>query len=186
VRHLVELHGGTVSAESRGIGCGATFRVVLPVVPARSGNMPPVADIEETAADEKREPRRLDRLRVLVVDDEPHARELFSAIVETAGAETRQATSADEVRDVLAAWWPDVLLSDVEMPDEDGYTLMEHVNALAVDPPPIAAIAVTAHSRPDDRRRAIEAGFKWHLPKPVEPSELIAVIAALTDRPQTA
>ena len=95
--------------------------------------------------------------------------------------ESRVWISAREALEILAVWWPDVLLSDVEMPHEDGYLLMAHVTALTGDGrPPIAAVAVTAHSRPEDRRRAIESGFKWHLPKPIEPSELVAVIATLT------
>jgi CheY-like chemotaxis protein len=127
--------------------------------------------------------RRLDDLRVLVVDDEPQARELFSAIVENAGAEVRVAGSARDAIAILPLWNPDVLLSDIEMPHEDGYALMEQVAALerGDDRRPIA-IAVTAHSRPEDRMRALEAGFSWHLPKPVEPSELVAVIASLTGR----
>jgi signal transduction histidine kinase/CheY-like chemotaxis protein len=186
VRHLVELHGGTVSVESRGVGFGATFRVALPLLVAGTGRDRPEPDSDGTAALPLPAPKRLEQLRVLVVDDEPHAVELFAAIVETAGAEARQATSAHEALEVLAAWWPDVLLSDIEMPHHDGYRLMEQVNALAAaGRRSIAAIAVTAHSRPDDRRRAIDAGFNWHLPKPVEPSELVAVIASLMDRSPT-
>ena len=133
---------------------------------------------------------RLDDLRVLVVDNEPQARELFSAIVENAGAEVRVAGSARDALAIFPSWAPDVVLSDIEMPNEDGYVLMEQVAALeqsGVRRP--VAIAVTAHSRPEDRLRALEAGFSWHLPKPVEPLELIAVISSLTGRtyrtPQT-
>ena len=127
--------------------------------------------------------RRLDELRVLVVDDEPQARELFCAVVEHAGAEVRAAGSARDALAILPSWAPDVLLSDIEMPQEDGYAFMEQVAALegSDDRRPIA-IAVTAHSRPEARLRALEAGFSWHLPKPVEPSELVAVIASLTGR----
>jgi CheY-like chemotaxis protein len=121
--------------------------------------------------------------RVLVVDDEPQARELFSMIAEQAGAEVRVASSVADAMAVVQSWAPHVLLSDIEMPHEDGYALMEQVAALerGNDRQPIA-IAVTAHSRPEDRLRALEAGFSWHLPKPVEPAELVAVIASLTGR----
>ena len=183
VRHLVELHGGSVRVESPGAEAGTTFRVLIPqTIAVREGVPTPVrAPIADAPA--VRRSRRLDDLRVLVVDDEPQARELFSAIVENAGAEVRVAGSARDARAILPSWAPDVLLSDIEMPHEDGYVLMEQVTAL--ERPghhrPIA-IAVTAHSRPEDRLRALQAGFSWHLPKPVEPSELVAVIASLTDR----
>jgi signal transduction histidine kinase/ActR/RegA family two-component response regulator len=186
VRHLVELHGGLVSAESRGVGCGATFRVALPLANARAVKPLRKSAGEAAAADGPSAAKRLDGLRVLVVDDEPHARELFTAIVESAGAETRPAASAHAALEILAAWWPDVLLSDIEMPHEDGYMLMKQLAALAdAGRPHISAIAVTAHSRSEDRRRAIEAGFERHLSKPVEPSELIDAIASLTERSPT-
>jgi CheY-like chemotaxis protein len=117
------------------------------------------------------------------VDDEPQARELFCAIIENAGGEVRPAASARDATAILRSWWPEVLLSDIEMPHEDGYVLMEQVNAMERrERRRIVAIAVTAHSRPEDRLRALEAGFQWHLPRPVEPSELVAVVALLTGR----
>jgi CheY-like chemotaxis protein len=170
--------------ESAGEGRGTTFRVVIPLTMARVAagaeqqGPPPVREAP-TRSDAR---RRLDGLRVLVVDDEPEARELFSAIVEHAGAEVRVAGSARDAIAILRAWVPEVLLSDIEMPHEDGYVLMEQVSALEGDRPRPIAVAVTAHSRPDDRLRAVEAGFSWHLPKPVEPAELVAVIASLTGR----
>jgi CheY-like chemotaxis protein len=184
VRHLVELHGGSVTVESEGAGAGTTFRVLIPLTIAREARAEPAMD-RGSAIHAPTAPalRRLDDLRVLVVDDEPQARELFSTIVENAGAEVRVAGSARDAIAILPSWSPDVLLSDIEMPQEDGYALMEQVAALegGDDRRPIA-IAVTAHSRPEDRLRALEAGFSWHLPKPVEPSELVAVIASLTGR----
>jgi signal transduction histidine kinase/AmiR/NasT family two-component response regulator len=183
VRHLVELHGGSVAAESKGIDKGATFRVTLPATAGEkvAPERPPAAVV----TDGFEMTGRLDGLRVLVVDDDPEARELLAAILETAGAEARLAGAARDALDVLHGWWPDVLLSDVEMPAEDGYSLMEQVSALnRTDHPPMATVAVTAHSRPEDRQRAIASGFHWHLPKPVEPSELVTVIASLRGRAQ--
>jgi len=117
------------------------------------------------------------------VDDEPHARELFGVIAESAGAEVRLASSAPDALELVRTWHPDVLLTDIEMPKKDGYALMTQVRALdAGNVDPVAAIAVTAHSRPEDRLRALEAGFQWHMPKPVDPSELLAAIASLTGR----
>jgi CheY-like chemotaxis protein len=120
---------------------------------------------------------------VLVVDDDPQARELLAAIFEATGAEARLAGTIRDALDVLHAWWPDVLVSAVEMAGDNGSSLIEHVQALAdPDRSPMTAIAVTAHSRPQDRQRAILAGFDWHLLKPVEPSELIAVVTSLRER----
>jgi CheY-like chemotaxis protein len=182
VRHLVELHGGTVTAESRGADLGATFRVLLPLASGRQGRTGPDPDVETARREGGTGTKNLEGLRVLIVDDDAHARELFAAIAQHAGAETRLAASVQEALHVLDAWWPDVLLSDVEMPHEDGYLLMEHVRALDNGArKSIAAIAVTAHSRPEDRRRALESGFHAHLPKPLEPSELVAMMVALTE-----
>jgi signal transduction histidine kinase/ActR/RegA family two-component response regulator len=183
VRHLVELHGGEVQAESSGPGQGATFRVMLPLTIAPKDLSDTAAHAETPDMAPALPPRRLDNVRALIVDDEPHARELFCAIIENAGGEVRAAASARDALGVLRDWWPEVLLSDVEMPHEDGYVLMEQVNAMERrERRRIVAIAVTAHSRPEDRLRALQAGFKWHLPKPVEPTELVAVVASLTDR----
>ena len=184
VRHLVELHGGSVMVDSAGEGRGTTFRVLIPLTMAAAS----VSEEPQTASGEHHpQPRtdgvrRLDGLRVLVVDDEPQARELFSAIVEHAGAEVRVAGSARDAMAILRSWTPEVLLSDIEMPHEDGYVLMQQVSALDGERPRPIAVAVTAHSRAEDRLRAVEAGFSWHLPKPVEPAELVAVIASLTGR----
>ena len=179
VRHLVELHGGSVRTESGGLGTGATFRVLLPLTIARYDAADP-GRIHPTATDRIAfpAPRRLDAIRVLVVDDEPQARDLFSVILENAGADVRSAPSAEVALALIQAWPPAVLVSDIEMPNEDGYVLMRKVRGLGVTPS-IVAIAVTAHARPEDRVRALEAGFQWHLAKPIEPSELISVIASL-------
>jgi CheY-like chemotaxis protein len=182
VRQLVELHGGSVLVESPGTDRGTTFRVILPsMIPRQdTGTLtdPAVADGASSLP-----MRRLHGARILIVEDEPQTRELFGAIMENAGGEVRVAASARDATAILSTWWPEVLLSDIEMPHKDGYVLMEQVNAMERrERRPIVAVAVTAHSRPEDRLRALEAGFQWHLRKPVEPAELVAVVASLTAR----
>ncbi len=181
VRHLVELHGGTITAESDGVGRGATFRIVLPTRQSDAAADARLSVSSNASAGQKSQ--RLRGVRVLVVDDEPHARELFAAIVENAGAEVRVAGSARDALEVVRTWSPHVMLSDIEMPHEDGYHLMEQIDALeGAHGEHMVAIAVTAHSRHEDRIRGLEVGFKWHLTKPVEPAELVAVVAALATR----
>jgi signal transduction histidine kinase/ActR/RegA family two-component response regulator len=176
VRHLVELHGGSVRAESGGDGRGATFRVVLPSRAARRGSRPdqPVASTRSTRS----APARLNGVRVLVVDDEADARELFTSIVQRAGARASSAGSAADALAAMAIAPPQVLLSDIEMPGEDGYQLLQRARAQNAGNPFIA-IAITAYARPVDKQRAIDAGFDWHLAKPVEPDDLLAVIGSL-------
>jgi signal transduction histidine kinase/ActR/RegA family two-component response regulator len=176
VRHLVELHGGSVRAESSGEGRGATFRVTLP---ARAPRRDSRSDQPVASAIIRRQGRtRLDDVRVLVVDDEADARDLFAAILRAAGAAVTTAASAGEARELMTAQPPQVLLSDIEMPGEDGYELVKQARA-GKRPRPMIAIAVTAYARDVDRRRALDAGFDWHLSKPVEPDDLVAVIASL-------
>jgi CheY-like chemotaxis protein len=182
VRHLVELHGGTVYAESAGPGQGATFRVVLPRTLTREAALasaPADASIRENTHPAE---AALTGVRVLVVDDDTSSRELFEAIVQNAGGEMRSVGSVAEAMALLRAWWPDVLLSDIEMPDQDGYMLLEEVRRLSASHASLPAVAVTAHSRPEDRARALEAGFHWHLSKPVEPSQVVGILASLTGR----
>jgi CheY-like chemotaxis protein len=112
------------------------------------------------------------------VDDDLEARELFASILESAGAEVRAAASADEAMFLVHSWAPMVLLSDIAMPHEDGYSLMRRVTTSVRGRPPVS-IAVTAHARAEDRQRALDAGFQWHIRKPVDPVELVAVIATL-------
>jgi len=174
VRHLVESHGGSVKAESAGPGLGATFRVHLPLTAVRQP-----ADAEERRALSLLVPDagRLDGLRVLVVDDEAEARELFASILESAGARVITAASAAEALTLLGANPQDVLLSDIEMPNQDGYDLVrEALDLTARRGESLAAVAVTAYARKEDKARAIAAGYLWHLAKPVEPAELISVV----------
>jgi signal transduction histidine kinase/ActR/RegA family two-component response regulator len=181
VRHLVELHGGSVRAESTGEGDGSTFRVLLPFQAARQ-----LTETDERlrAAAKLATDARLDGLRVLVVDDEPEARELFTSILEAAGATVVTAASAQDAMTILNDDFQDVLLSDIEMPNQDGYQLVTEALALARrHGTRLNAVAVTAYARTEDKVRALEAGYHWHLAKPVEPSELVSVIASLVHQP---
>jgi signal transduction histidine kinase/ActR/RegA family two-component response regulator len=187
VRHLVELHGGTVEAFSPGEGRGATFTVRLPVAIARAepnegrtgrGRVHPTAAVPVATAGPS-----LRDVRILVVDDDRDGLDLVATILINGGAEVRTATSAAEGLAVLRAWRPDALISDIEMPGEDGYTLIRRVRAL--DPPSLArtpAIALTAYGRVEDRLRTLSAGYSMHIPKPVDPAELVVVVASLTGR----
>jgi len=180
VRHLTELHGGTVRAENNAPSPGATFHVVLP---ARSQAPADQKDVWRRAYDEKRPTAiRLDGIQILVADDDLNARELLVAVLESAGAEVRAAASAEDALMLLETWSPDVLLSDIEMPGEDGYALMRKVRALGGSRGGVAAVALTAHARQEDRERAFEAGFEWHLAKPIDPGELVSVIFTLTPK----
>ncbi len=187
VRDLVEMHGGTITAESPGEGHGATFIIRLPVVTA--GAWP--GDVERRRAVSEVEagpyaPPSLSGLRVLAVDDEPNTRELLSAVLRQYGAEARVAASAGEALEVFGSWRPDVLVADIEMPGEDGYSLIGRVRALAEGAGGrTPAVALTAYARAEDRMRALLAGYQVHVPKPVAPGELAAVVAGLAGRKAT-
>ncbi|MGZ3428257.1 MAG: ATP-binding response regulator, partial [Polyangia bacterium] len=180
VRHLVELHGGTVSVASEGAGRGSTFTVRLPlreaVVPAGDAAAEPRSDgVRSDGA--LGEATQIDGLTVLVVDDEPDARELLTAILEHHGATVTATGSADEALAAVAERAPDVVVSDIGMPGADGYELMRRLRALP-DPARRAtpAVALTGFARPEDGARALEAGFAAHLAKPVEPLALVVMI----------
>jgi len=176
-RHLTELHGGTIRAENNEPGPGAAFHVVLP---ARAEVKPEPEEPPRLAGmDAPRPGARLDHMAILVADDDLNARELLVAVLESAGAEVRAASSAEDALMILESWSPGVLLSDIEMPGDDGYALMRRVRSLSGPLGRVVAIALTAHARPEDRVRAIEAGFQWHMAKPIEPAELVSVIATL-------
>jgi signal transduction histidine kinase/CheY-like chemotaxis protein len=176
VKHLVELHRGTVTASSAGVGQGATFTVIFPLS-RRSEAYPAVAE----AADPMNEaPVRLDGIRVLVVDDETDARELIAVLLQQQGATVETSASAGEALLAIEQTRPDVLISDIGMPNEDGYGLLKRVRALdRRHERPIPALALTAHAGAHAVRMTELAGFQLHLGKPVEPSHLINAVARL-------
>ena len=184
VRYLVELHGGTVTAASPGLGQGATFTVRLPVSvvsaapSAPIGNrLAPQADIEQT-----KHVSLLD-VRVLVVDDDFEGRELAGLVLVNAGAVVRVAGSAAEAAALLEEWWPDVLVSDLEMPNEDGFSLLRRVRRTALRRGVrLPALALTAYGRSEDRIRVLAGGFNLHLAKPADPAELVLAVASLVER----
>ena len=176
MRHLVALHGGRVRAASAGPGKGSEFTITLPLLHA------------SPAAGEKRtglapEPVIRDGLRVLVVDDDDDTREALRLILKQSGLQVETASSANEAFERLRGLRPDVLLSDIAMPGEDGLALIARVRALpAEEGGAVAAAALTAYASPAERDAAIRAGFDWHVAKPVDPPELLQVIGALSRR----
>jgi len=177
VRHLVELHGGTVAAESGGEGKGAVFTVELPVSAATG---PPRLAPDSAAAQEG---VRLDGVRVMVVDDEADTRDLLSFSLRNYGAEVTALGSASEALAAIQRDKPDVLVSDIGLPGDDGYSLIRKVRALDEDRGGrVPAAALTAYAKDEDRTRAIAAGFQAHVPKPVELAELASVVASLAGR----
>jgi PAS domain S-box-containing protein len=184
VRHLVELHGGTVQAHSEGEGHGSTFTLRLPLIAARgaAGASPGATSMLVDPSLAAYLPD-LSGVRVLVVDDEQGTRELLRALLEDRGAVVSSASTAAEGLEQLQRAPPDLLVSDIGMPDVDGYSFIRQVRAL---PPAqggqVPAAAVTASTRPEDRTRVLSAGFQVYVPKPVDPIELVMALANLINR----
>jgi len=185
VRELVELHGGSVTAESEGSGSGATFRVQLPTnltarearpVPSDAGRVvPALVDGGLTTV--------LKNARILAVDDQEDARDLLRLILENAGAEVTTASSAAEVLDLLGRTTYDALIADLGMPQMDGLELIRRVRQTLPAPVnELPAAALTAYARSDDRISAVASGFQMHLAKPVNPTELVVAIGSLIGR----
>jgi CheY-like chemotaxis protein len=183
VKHLVEMHGGTVRAKSPGEGQGATFTVVLPITVLHPPlDATPREHPKASSFDVVTEPYEspiLTGVRVLVVDDDPDSRQLIEQVLSESEAEVRTAASADEGIEALVTWQPMVILSDIGMPETDGYQFIRRVRSMEVDRPPTPAAALTAFTRSEDRRRALLSGYQTHIGKPAEPGELIAVVASL-------
>ena len=181
VHHIVDLHGGSVRAESAGEGQGATFIVDLPLATAEFENVQ-AGPIRQRASEPGRPPglASLSGVRVLVVDDEADARDLLRAILHRAGADVAVTASTAEALSMLNHWTADVLVSDIGMPDGDGYTLIEQVRELGPHTlRTVPAVALTANARSEDRADALAAGFQIHMAKPVDPAELTRVIGQL-------
>ena len=175
VRHLVELHGGTVRALSAGRGQGATFTVEIPLLDAHAAAAMPDA----TTDDKRTIERRLDGVRVLIVDDEPDSREMMMVMLERAGATVVTTDSASEALAMIDAVAPHVLVSDIGLPTQDGYEFIRVLRDGRSRMSRVPAVAVTAYARPEDRTRALAAGFHVHVSKPIVAHDLIASIAHL-------
>jgi PAS domain S-box-containing protein len=185
VRHLVELHGGSVRVESPGEGLGSTFIVELPLMEAEAQVPRPNFQLDEMIAEAARHGRSpsLDGLRLLIVDDELDFRELVSVMLGRYGAVVKEAGSAGEALGYLETWKPDVLVADIGMPGEDGYGLIRKVRALSPERGgSTPALALTAYTRAEDRVRALSAGYQLHLAKPVTGPELATAVANLAGR----
>jgi PAS domain S-box-containing protein len=180
VRHIAELHGGSVSASSPGTGHGSTFTVSLPLRATSTSSPPPALAREATVAVPAPVVAALAGLRVLVVEDDPDARELVSATLTNAGAVVRSAASASEGFEAVLAFRPQILVSDIAMPGEDGYSLIGRVRSLDADQGGnLPSIALTAYTRAEDRTKALAAGFTTHIGKPVNPNDLVAAVTNL-------
>ena len=186
-KRLVELHGGRVTADSPGLNCGATFTVLLPRVAPRESEDDSTSDdpgtSEHVVLSESLMAHEINLtgLRVLVVDDEPDTLDLLRRVLGDSQAQVAAAPSVEAALAALGAFNPHVLISDVSMPGRDGYELIRAVR-LTTGPEDLPAAALTAYSRPEDAARAREAGFQMHLSKPVEPDELVKVVARLAGR----
>jgi PAS domain S-box-containing protein len=179
VKNLVELHGGTIQAESAGEGKGATFTVRLPL---RKISDNQYGETQRHSSGEIKIPTitsELAGLSILVVDDDDDTRELIETILTQSGANVRVASSASEAFRELESWWPNILISDISMPECDGY---QFIKILREREPGrrLPAVALTAHARVEDRLKALKAGFQMHVPKPIEPVELITIVASIS------
>jgi CheY-like chemotaxis protein len=184
VRQLVEMHGGTVHAESAGDGKGATFVIKLPrmiaAYPASGDTGELVKPREMIELPEAESKPKLSNLHILIVDDEPDSHELLRVVLEQSGATVEAASNAADAFKKLDRTRFDILISDIGMPHTDGYELIQKIRRLGSNENKrIPAVALTAYARVEDRVRALDAGFQTHIAKPVEPVEMIAVIVSL-------
>ena len=185
VHQLVDLHGGSVSVQSEGEGKGATFTIQLPFVGMVS-NQKDAETVNPVQSDQINTLEglpSLQGLKVLVVDDEADTRELIREVLKECGSEVILSRSVAEALEALEQHKPDILISDLGMPDEDGYSLISKIRALPSERGGhIPAAALTAYARAEDRMRVLRSGFQFHLPKPVDSAELVTVVASLAGR----
>ena len=185
VRHLVELHGGSIKADSAGTGEGSTFSITLPLAPQSTTRRKKATGSlreKEVANGHFTSLPALDAVKVLLVDDDPDTRQVVRAMLGGSNAVVQTAASVSEAMEILEWYSPHVLVSDLAMPNEDGYSLIAKVRALSVSSGyEIPAIALTSYMRVEDRTRALSAGFNMFVPKPVQPDELITAIANLVE-----
>ncbi|MEH1807133.1 ATP-binding response regulator [Nostoc sp.] len=177
-RHVVELHGGTIQAQSQGIGQGATFTVKLPISEESTGES--LSSSSSSSPLSPSSPNPLTNLRVLVVDDEADVRQWITVVLEECGAKVSTFSSTEQGLKALEELHPDVLISDIGMPGEDGYALMRKIREIEAERGGrIPAVALTGYARVEDYKEALAAGFQLHVAKPVRAAELIAVVASL-------
>ncbi len=185
VKHLVELHGGTVRAFSAGADEGASFTVSLPVAAVQPDLAGKATDSCDAGQGFRDDAARLEGVKILVIDDEPDARHLVEQVLIQCGATVATAGSADDGLAAVAERRPDIIVSDIGMPGKDGYEFIKQVRRLeAADGGGTPAIALTAFARPDDRTKALMAGYQVHLSKPIAPLELVATIVGLAAAPR--
>ena len=187
VRRIVEMHGGTIRAESGGEGMGATFVVEMPLLGVRLGGAAAEAGV---APDRERalpvtleNAPRLDGLKILAVDDQRDTLEVIEAILIQCGAEVRTCGDAAGAVEAVRTWHPDLLVADIGLPGEDGYSLIQRVRDLPPDEGgKTPAVALTAYARVEDRMRTLSAGYHMHVAKPVEPLDLVTILGTLAGR----
>jgi CheY-like chemotaxis protein/two-component sensor histidine kinase len=186
VRHLVELHGGTISADSKGRDQGSTFVVTLPLAQndySSPGTRNPEAKNLRMAADSSSDATGLKGLKILLVEDHDDTSEVLLNVVQRSGAEVKRSSTVDEALGVLAGWKPDVILADIGMAQSDGYQFIQRLRRLsAAQGGAIPAAAITSYASEDDRRRALTMGYQLQITKPVNPEELISAVARLLGR----
>jgi CheY-like chemotaxis protein/two-component sensor histidine kinase len=186
VRHLIEIHGGTVHAQSPGLGKGTTFTIRLPGRPASARKVEITTSRNQTELRQEvsgAETEILEGLRILVVDDDSDGREVLAVQLAERGATTNVSASADDALRKLDTFRPDIIVADIGMPGEDGYSLIRKIRDRPLDRSGLTpAIALTAYAGDGNRQRALEAGYQKHLSKPAEPEELALTIASLAGR----
>jgi PAS domain S-box-containing protein len=185
VKHLVELHRGSIEVQSPGVGKGTTMRIQLPVAPGLDGAQQGAALVAREDSGVELSSRALEGVDVLVVDDDPDACEMLSMVLADRGARVRVGVDFDSAMQALRQAWPDILVSDIGLPGRDGYELMRRVRqSTPTDKPRLPAIALTAFTRAEDRANAFSAGFDAYLSKPLKPHELITAVARMVLTPR--